>query len=125
MEFSPTDEAGLDEYCRTAFEMAELSPDEEKVLALGIEEGDPEARERFVLANLRLVVQAARRHGGQGLTLLRLVQEGTEGLLHAVEAFDPRSGAAFGVLANQWIEEAMQRARSSGECAGNRSHDLG
>jgi RNA polymerase primary sigma factor len=115
MEFSPTDETDLDEYCRTAFEMAELSRDEEVVLALRIEEGDPDARERLVLANLRLVVQAARRHGGQGLTLLRLVQEGTEGLLHAVEAFDPRSGASFGELANQWIEQQIQSAASSGE----------
>jgi RNA polymerase primary sigma factor len=90
------------------------SPDEEEVLGLRIEEGDSEAREQLIRANLRLVVQAARRHEGQGLPLVRLLQEGTHGLLVAVEAWDPRSGDAFSESANHWIEEANQGAVAAG-----------
>jgi RNA polymerase primary sigma factor len=118
MEFAPTDEADLDEYCRTTMATPPLAPDEEKELGRLIEAGDSEARERLVRANLRLVVEAARRHAGEGLALRRLLQAGTEGLLHAVEAFDPRGSGPFAEHASQWIEQAIQHAVFSGERAG-------
>jgi RNA polymerase primary sigma factor len=105
----------VDEFCRTAMATSALTADQEALLARSVEMGDTEARERLIRANLRVVVEAARRHEGEGVPLLRLLQAGTEGLLHAVEAFDPRSGGGFGEHANQWIEQAIQRALTSGE----------
>ena len=119
MEFAPTDETDLDEFCRTALAAPVLAPDEEIQLGHRIEEGDSEAREHLVHANLRLVAEAACRHAGEGMTLLRLLQEGTHGLLLAVEAFDPRSSAPFMETANHWIGQTIQRAVPSGEREGN------
>jgi RNA polymerase primary sigma factor len=124
MEFAPTAETDLDEYCRTPSATPVLSPGEETQLAYRIEEGDSEARERLVRANLRLVVDTAPRHVGKGLALLRVLQEGTHGLLLAVEAFDPRSGVGFTEHATFWIEEAINRAVAAGDRSGNTCHPL-
>ena len=66
-----------------------LNADEEKDLARKIEDGDSEARDRMVRANLRLVVNIARSYTGKGLGLQDLIEEGNLGLLRAVEGFDP------------------------------------
>lgn len=108
MDFAPTDESDVDTWCRTAMAAPVLTPDDETQLARLIQEGDPEACDRLVRANLRLVVEAARRHAGDGSTLLRFLQAGTEGLLLAVEAFDPASGDRFAENAGRYIERAMQ-----------------
>jgi RNA polymerase primary sigma factor len=68
------------------------------------------ARQRFILANLRLVVSVARRYQGQGLTLLDLIQEGNLGLMRAVELFDWRRGFKFSTYATWWIRQAITRA---------------
>jgi RNA polymerase primary sigma factor len=114
MDFAPADETDVDTWCRAAMAPPALAPVEEQVLAFRVEEGDAEARERLIRASLRLVVEAARRHASGGSAILALIQAGMEGLLCAVEAFDPRSGETFTEHASGWIEEAVQRARGIG-----------
>src|SRR5260370_13464692 len=100
MEFAPADETQLDDYFREVAETPVLAPDEEIQLALRIEDGDPEAREHLVRANLRLVVDNARANTGKGLSLLKLLEEGTHALLVAVHAFDPRTRTLSATEAN-------------------------
>ncbi len=68
------------------------------------------ARQRFILANLRLVISVARKYQGQGLSLLDLVQDGNLGLMRAVELFDWRRGFKFSTYATWWIRQAITRA---------------
>jgi RNA polymerase primary sigma factor len=68
------------------------------------------ARQRFILANLRLVVSVARRYQKQGLPLLDLIQEGNIGLMRAIELFDWRRGFKFSTYATWWIRQAITRA---------------
>ncbi len=74
-----------------------------------IREGE-EARQRFILANLRLVVSVAKKYQGQGLPLLDLIQEGNIGLMRAVQLFDWRRGFKFSTYATWWIRQAVTRA---------------
>ncbi|HXF57389.1 MAG TPA: sigma-70 family RNA polymerase sigma factor [Actinomycetota bacterium] len=69
-----------------------------------------EARQRFIRANLRLVVSIARKYQGQGLPFLDLIQEGNIGLMRAVELFDWRRGFKFSTYATWWIRQAITRA---------------
>jgi RNA polymerase primary sigma factor len=87
-----------------------LEADEESDLAWRIQDGDVEARDHMVRANLRLVVSIARSFMGRGLTLQDLIQEGNLGLVHAVERFDPSQETRFSTYAKYWIKEAIQRA---------------
>ncbi|EMS75497.1 RNA polymerase sigma factor RpoD [Enterococcus durans IPLA 655] len=87
-----------------------LTAEEEVVLALKIEEGDQEAKQRLAEANLRLVVSIAKRYVGRGMQFLDLIQEGNMGLMKAVEKFDYRKGFKFSTYATWWIRQAITRA---------------
>jgi RNA polymerase primary sigma factor len=86
-----------------------LSKDEEIELAMRVEQGDLEAKERMINSNLRLVVSIAKKYQGQELSLLDLIQEGIFGLIRAVEKFDHRKGFKFSTYATFWIRQAIQR----------------
>ncbi|EOT42502.1 RNA polymerase sigma factor RpoD [Enterococcus columbae] len=87
-----------------------LTADEEVNLALKIEDGDQEAKQRLAEANLRLVVSIAKRYVGRGMQFLDLIQEGNMGLMKAVEKFDYRKGFKFSTYATWWIRQAITRA---------------
>ena len=86
-----------------------LTAEEEVELAKRVERGDKEAKDLMINSNLRLVVSIAKRYQGHGVALLDLVQEGTIGLIRAVEKFDWRRGFKFSTYATWWIRQAVQR----------------
>ncbi|MEL7264162.1 MAG: RNA polymerase sigma factor RpoD/SigA [Planctomycetota bacterium] len=100
----------LETYLREINETSLLSAEEELMLAALIAEGDVEARDRMVRANLRLVVNIARGYTGKGLGLQDLIEEGNLGLLRAVEGFDPTVGTRFSTYASYWIKQSIKRA---------------
>ncbi len=100
----------LETYLREINETALLSADDEHNLAVAIGEGDIQARDRMVRANLRLVVNIARGYTGKGLSLQDLIEEGNLGLLRAVEGFDPGMGTRFSTYASYWIKQSIKRA---------------
>jgi RNA polymerase primary sigma factor len=87
-----------------------LTAAEELDLAKRIERGDLEAKNRMTEANLRLVVSIAKRYRNQGLDFMELIQEGSIGLVRAVEKFDYRKGFKFSTYATWWIRQAISRA---------------
>ncbi|MBK5229889.1 MAG: sigma-70 family RNA polymerase sigma factor [Thermoleophilia bacterium] len=97
-------------YLRSIGRVDLLTAEQEVELAKRIERGDDSAKQHMVEANLRLVVSIAKNHVGRGLTLLDLIQEGSLGLIRAVEKFDYRRGYKFSTYATWWIRQAVSRA---------------
>ena len=103
-------ESALAAYLQNIRPVALLTAAEEIELAQRIEAGDEAARKHFILANLRLVVNIAKRYQGRGMSLLDLIQEGNIGLMRAVEKFDWHRGYRFSTYATWWIRQAVTRA---------------
>ena len=97
-------------FLREAGRHALLTAAEEVSLAKQIERGDALAKQRMIQSNLRLVVSIAKNYRNQGLPFLDLIQEGTLGLIRAVEKFDWRRGYKFSTYATWWIRQAVARA---------------
>jgi len=92
-------ENGLSKYLREIGQIPLLTPEQQIELAAEIKKGDPAARERMILSNLRLVVTIAHDYVDLGLSLLDLISEGNIGLTKAVERFDPTKGAKLSTYA--------------------------
>ena len=103
---------GLALYLRRIARTPLLTPSQEKDLARRVERGDLAAKDHMIEANLRLVVHVAKRYQREdsGLTMQDLIQEGTIGLVRAVEKFDYRKGFRFSTYATLWIRQAIGRA---------------
>jgi RNA polymerase primary sigma factor len=97
-------------YLRSIGRVPLLCAEQEVALAKRIERGDIAAKQHMVEANLRLVVSIAKGYIGRGLTFLDLIQEGSLGLIRAVEKFDHRRGYKFSTYATWWIRQAVTRA---------------
>src|SRR5215216_4281947 len=97
-------------YLREIGKVPLLTADQEVYLAKRIERGDMSAKTQMTEANLRLVVSIAKGYLGRGLSFLDLIQEGSLGLIRAVEKFDYRKGFKFSTYATWWIRQAVTRA---------------
>ncbi len=113
VEVDLTVEPSLDSlrlYLRSIGRVNLLTAEQEVSLAKRIERGDMMAKQQMIEANLRLVVSIAKSYLGRGLTFLDLIQEGSMGLIRAVEKFDYRRGYKFSTYATWWIRQAVTRA---------------
>jgi RNA polymerase primary sigma factor len=113
VEVDLTVEPSLDSlrlYLRAIGRVSLLTAEQEVTLARRIERGDMQAKQQMIEANLRLVVSIAKSYLGRGLTFLDLIQEGSMGLIRAVEKFDYRRGYKFSTYATWWIRQAVTRA---------------
>jgi RNA polymerase primary sigma factor len=112
-EIDLTVEPSLDSlrlYLRSIGRVDLLTAGQEVTLARRIERGDMLAKQQMIEANLRLVVSIAKGYLGRGLSFLDLIQEGSLGLIRAVEKFDYRRGYKFSTYATWWIRQAVTRA---------------
>ena len=102
----------LNAYIREISRFKPLSGDEEKALGRRIQQGDQEALQRLVEANLRFVVSYAKRYRGLGLAFLDLIHEGSLGLIEAAKRFDPERYVKFISYAVWWVRQAIFHALS-------------
>jgi RNA polymerase primary sigma factor len=109
-ETRETSRANLAVYLDEIGRIPLLTRDEELTLARRVRAGDEAAKQRLIEANLRLVVQIARRYLNRGLPLPDLIEEGNLGLMRAVEKFDPDRGLRFSTYGTWWIRQAIVRA---------------
>ncbi len=109
-QFGEDDSEALEAYLIDAYHEPLLNADEERALAFRVRAGDRAARERFIRANLRLVLHEARKYRWFGVELLDLIQEGNQGLLKAIDKFDPNLGYKFSTYATWWIRQMISRA---------------
>ncbi|MBE6538316.1 MAG: RNA polymerase sigma factor RpoD [Ruminococcaceae bacterium] len=102
-------------YLREIGRVPLLKGEEEKALAARIEAGDEDAKQEFINANLRLVVSIAKKYVGRGMPFLDIIQEGTLGLMKAVDKYDYTKGYKFSTYATWWIRQAISRALAEQE----------
>jgi len=105
-----TDNNAIRQYLTEIGRYPLLTAEQEMVLARRVANGDLEARQRLVEANLRLVVSIAKRYNKHSVSMLDLVQEGNLGLIRATQKFDPTRGFRFSTYATWWIRQAISRA---------------
>ncbi len=114
IDFSDVEGVGTDDpvrmYLKEIGMVPLLSAEEEAELAKRKAEGDEEAKEKLISANLRLVVSIAKRYTGRGMSFLDLVQEGNLGLIKGVEKFDFEKGYKLSTYATWWIRQSVTRA---------------
>ena len=89
-----------------------LTADEEKSLSRSIKKGDEQARKKMIQANLRLVINIAKRYMRLGTPFLDLIEEGNLGLMKAVDKFNPNKGFRFSTYAAWWIKQGITRSLS-------------
>jgi len=110
------EESGVELYLKEIQQVRLLTAVEERQLARKMksrkatDEEKQEARDKFIRANLRLVVSVAKNYLNKGLAFLDLIEEGTLGLLKAIERFDPKKKCRFSTYATWWIRQAIRRA---------------
>jgi RNA polymerase sigma factor (sigma-70 family) len=109
-ETRETSRANLAVYFGEIARIPLLTREDEVALARRVRASDEAAKSRLIEANLRLVVQVARRYLNRGLPLPDLIEEGNLGLMRAVEKFDPDRGTRFSTYAVWWIRQAIVRA---------------
>ena len=105
----PTDDP-VRMYLKEIGKVSLLTADEERELAIRMEQGDEEAKKKLCESNLRLVVSIAKRYLNRGLSFLDLIQEGNLGLIKAVDTFDYTKGYKFSTYATWWIRQAITRS---------------
>lgn len=105
----PTDDP-VRMYLKEIGKVSLLTADEERELAIRMEQGDEEAKKKLCESNLRLVVSIAKRYLNRGLSFLDLIQEGNLGLIKAVDKFDYTKGYKFSTYATWWIRQAITRS---------------
>ncbi len=110
VERRPGDEDSIKSFLREINRHKLLKGHEEIELARQARAGDKAAKQKLVQSNLRLVVSIARRYMNRGLPLLDLIQEGSLGLMRAVEKFDPEKGYKFSTYATWWVRQGITRA---------------
>jgi RNA polymerase primary sigma factor len=100
-------------YLRDIRRVRRLTPQEEMGLAIRTRNGNKDAREQMIIANLPLAIKIVRAYEGMGLPLLDLISEGNIGLMRALERFDPHKGVKFSDYAALWIKQAITKALAS------------
>jgi len=100
----------LENYLRDISRFPRVSPEEEAELASRVQEGDEEAFERLVKANLRFVVSVAKQYSGNGLDLCDIINEGNVGLVKSIRRFDPSKGFKLISYSVWWIRQSILQA---------------
>ena len=102
-------EDSMHQYMQDIRHYPRLTPEEERRLAMGCAEGDPEAIKTMVASNLQLVVSIAKGYADKGVPLLDLIQEGSIGLIAAAQKFDYTRNLRFSTYATKWIRQGVVR----------------
>ncbi len=100
----------LKTYLKEIRTIALLKPEEEISLSTKVQKGDEHARKAMIRANLRLVINIAKKYMYLGIPLLDLIEEGNLGLMRAVDKFDPKRGFRFSTYAAWWIKQSISRS---------------